>query len=191
LGDRALALRTYHVCATTLVRELGIEPSAATRGHYEALLTVASEPETPDSAPATFTAAPLIGRQAERARLAEIWRVAQRDRGRLVLVTGEPGVGKSRLVEELRSWCAHGGAVTAETRAYPAEGAMAYGALVAWLRSEPIAARLHRRDRVHLTELARLLPELLSEVPDLAAPEPLPEDEQRQRLFTAAAQAIL
>jgi DNA-binding SARP family transcriptional activator/tetratricopeptide (TPR) repeat protein len=190
-GDRAAALRTYHVCATTLVRELGVEPSAATRGHYEALLTAAAEPEPHEGAPTTFTATPLIGRRVERARLAELWRATERGSAQLVLVNGEPGVGKSRLVEELRSWCAHGGAVIAETRSYPVEGAMAYGALVAWLLSESIASRLDRLERAHLTELARLLPELLSRVQDLAPPEPLPEDEQRQRLFTAAARAIL
>ena len=37
-GDRARALRVYHVCAATLERELGVEPSAATREAYEALL---------------------------------------------------------------------------------------------------------------------------------------------------------
>ena len=190
-GNRARALRTYHACATTLVRELGVEPSAPTRGGYEALLEVVPGPKAPETAPAALTGAPLIGRQAERVRLAELWRAAERGSAQLVLVTGEAGIGKSRLVEELRSSCAHGGAVTAEARAYAAEGAMAYGALTAWLRSGPIEARLRRLERAHLTELARLLPELLSELPDLAAPEPLPEDEQRQRLFAAAGRAIL
>ena len=105
-GDRARALRTYHACATTLVRELGIEPSAATRGHYEALLEIGPGQEASAAAPAAPTGAALIGRQGERARLAELWRAAERGGARFVLVTGEAGIGKSRLVEELRSWCA-------------------------------------------------------------------------------------
>jgi DNA-binding SARP family transcriptional activator len=45
-GDRARALRAYHACAATLERELGVEPSAATRQAYEALLPPA-EPAGP------------------------------------------------------------------------------------------------------------------------------------------------
>ncbi|HEX2126349.1 MAG TPA: BTAD domain-containing putative transcriptional regulator [Thermoleophilaceae bacterium] len=187
-GDRAAALRTYHACATTLVRELGVEPSAATRQSYEALLEAAPEPAEGPGMPAR---PPLIGRRAERARLAALWQSSEAGRAQLVLVTGEAGIGKSRLIEELRSWCAHRGARIAESRSYAAEGSMAYGALVAWLRSEPIAARLRRVAPAHVTELARLLPELLTEVPGLPAPEPLAEDEQRQRLFAAAGQAIV
>jgi DNA-binding SARP family transcriptional activator len=187
-GNRARALRTYHACATTLVRELGVEPSAATRNAYEALLGTALDEEAPVAGP---TSAPLIARQAERARLAELWRTAERGAARFALVTGEAGIGKSRLVEELRSWCAHGGATTAEARSYPIEGTMVYGVLVAWLRCPSIASRLRRLERADLTELARVLPEVLTEIPDLASPAPLPADEQRQRLFAAAGRAIL
>ena len=189
-GDRAGALRTYHACATTLVRELGVEPSAATRAAYDALLGAVPQTAAAGLAPASPGRPPLVGRRAERARLAQLWREVEDGPARLVLVTGEAGIGKSRLVEELRSWCAHRGAAIAESRSYPAEGTMAYGALVAWLRSEPIAARLRRLASVELTELARVLPELALEVPGLV-PERLPEDEQRQRLFAAARRAIL
>ncbi len=41
---------------------------------------------------------PLIGREAERERLIEAWRIATSGAGQVVLVSGEPGVGKSRLV---------------------------------------------------------------------------------------------
>ena len=47
-GDRARALRAYHVCTATLERELGVEPSAATREAYEALL-----PAAPGARPST------------------------------------------------------------------------------------------------------------------------------------------
>jgi DNA-binding SARP family transcriptional activator len=191
-GDRARAVRAYHACATTLERELGIEPSAETRAIYESLVATApvgaGTLEAASASPARTTApstSPFVGRADEQAQLAAMWRAAASGRAQLALVTGEAGVGKTRLVEELR---AHLGVVTVEARAYPAEGPLAYGVATAWLRSGPVAERLSRLDRPHLTELARLLPELAAH---LAPPVPLPEAELRRRLFGAIARAIL
>ena len=44
---------------------------------------------------------PFVGREAELALLTERHRRAASGRGQVVLVTGEPGIGKSRLVDEL------------------------------------------------------------------------------------------
>ena len=189
-GDRARAMRVYHVCAATLERELGVEPSAPTREAYEALLPLEREPTITEHRAGRVGGPPLVGRAPEWARLTALWRKSEKGRAQLVLMTGEPGIGKTRLIEDFRSWCAHRGAVTAGARSYPAEGALAYGTVVSWLRSEEIRARLDRLGRTHLTELARLLPELLSAVPDLAHPEQLPEDDQRQRLFDAGTRAV-
>jgi DNA-binding SARP family transcriptional activator len=192
-GDRARALRAYHTCAAILERELGIEPSPATREVYEGLLLV-SEPAAGRPRAGRLAGPVLVGRAAERTQLAALWRASASGRAQLVLVTGDAGIGKTRLVEELRSSCAHRGALTAEARSYHAEGALAYGPVVAWLRSEALAARWSRLDRARLSELGRLLPELAAG-PGLAAtealPEALPESEQRQRLFDALLRAIL
>jgi DNA-binding SARP family transcriptional activator len=127
-GDRARALHAYHACAATLERELGVEPSPPIRRAYEALL---GGRESPDSAgPAAARAGPLggpplVGRAAQQAGLQALWRAAERGQARLVVVTGEAGIGKTRLVEELRTWCARRGVAPADARSYPAEGALA------------------------------------------------------------------
>jgi DNA-binding SARP family transcriptional activator len=180
-GDRARALHVYHVCTATLERELGVEPSAATRELYETHLPVER-----DAGAERLRGPALVGRAEERARLAELWRTAERGAARFVLVTGEAGIGKSRLVEELTSLAEHRGAATALARSYAAEGALAYGPVAAWLRADALAARRARLDRGRLGELSRLLPEI-GEVP----PEPLPESEERQRLYNALGSAIL
>jgi DNA-binding SARP family transcriptional activator len=189
-GDRARALHVYHVCASTLERELGVEPADATREVYEALLPLDREAVDADLQGERLAGAPLIGRGQEWLSLTNLWRTAEGGRAQFVIVTGEAGVGKTRLIEEFCSWCVRRGAVAAEARSYQAEGALAYGPVVAWLRTEAIKNRLARLDHASLTELSRLLPEILNELPDLTRPEPLPGDEQRQRLFDAVVRAI-
>lgn len=187
-GDRAAAVRAYHRTATVLERELGVQPSEATRAAYAALLGEGARAGSPRAARATGP--PLVGRVPERARLTAAWRAATEGEARCVLVGGEAGIGKTRLVEEFRSWCGRRGAATAASRCYPAEGPLAYGPVVDWLRSDALRPRLARLTDARLTELARLLPELLAERPGLAAPQPLPVDEQRHRLFEALAAAL-
>ncbi len=177
-GDRARALRVYHATSAALERELGAAPSDETRAAYEALVPA------PTAAPVPRDRA-FVGREAELEALAEAWRDAERGHARLALVTGEAGIGKTRLVEELRAWCEGRGAVVAEARSYPAEGGLAFAPVVAWLRAPPLAARRERLDPGRLAELGRLLPELGP------PPAQLPEREQRQRLFDAAARALL
>jgi hypothetical protein len=173
----------FHACAAALERELGVAPSAATRAAYEALL-----PGEAATAPGGEAAGGpvLVGRRPERRRLAQLWRASERGRAQLLLVTGEAGIGKTRLVDELVRWCARQGAVTAEARSYPAEGALAYGPVAAWLRARPLAARRGTLSRARLAELGRVLPE--SGVPP---PDEPPDGEQRLRLFDALAAAVL
>jgi DNA-binding SARP family transcriptional activator len=176
-GDRARALRVYHACATALERGLGVTPSEATRRAYEALLPGAPVADEPSAG--------LIGRTRERARLTELWQDSELGRARLVLVSGDAGIGKTRLVDELGAWCAHRGVAVADARSYAAEGGLAFGPVVAWLRSEALAPRRVRLDHGRLAELARVLPELPG------TPLSLPPDEQRLRLFDAMARALL
>jgi DNA-binding SARP family transcriptional activator len=186
-GDRAQALRAYHVCASTLDRELGVEPSPATEAVYQAV--VRREPRPASATP--VGGPPLVGRGVERARLVAAWRSTIAGQAHYVLVSGEAGVGKSRLVEELRRWCARRGGVTVDACCYPAEGSLAYAPVVAWLRSAALRPRLARLDRALLTDLARLLPELLVEFPELERPVPRPEADQLHRLFDAVAAVVL
>ncbi len=180
-GERPRALRAYHACCEVLERELGAEPSDETRGVYEGLIrTRVAQPSPGPAGSRTF-----VGRIGERSRLADVWEASERGRAQLLVVRGEAGVGKTRLIEELREWCERRGGVTAEARSYPAEGALAHAPVVAWLRCEAVAARVRRLDAARMAELARLLPELGPSQPLM-----LPPDEQRRRLFDVVADAI-
>ncbi|MCB0060519.1 MAG: AAA family ATPase, partial [Caldilineaceae bacterium] len=102
LGDRAAALRVYHLCRTTLDRELGVEPSPTTQAIYERLLNL----ETPVAPTETLRlATPLVGRDGAWAALQQQWqRLLQgsprQSRVEITMINGEAGIGKTRLAEE-------------------------------------------------------------------------------------------
>ena len=190
-GDRAGALRVYHGFATGLARELGIEPSAATREAYERLLEPEGVPVPGAMGAATAGVSPLVGRSEEWEALQGAWRRAAEGTSLLALIAGEAGIGKSRLGEELRDWVERQGMTTAGSRCYSAAGALAYAPVVELLRSQAIGPGLRRLGDPWLAELARLLPELLDERPELPAPAPLIDDWQRARLLDALSHAVL
>jgi predicted ATPase/DNA-binding SARP family transcriptional activator len=191
-NDRASALHVYHTCVTTLQRELGVEPDPATREAYERLMQDET-PIIPARTQQTLLAATptLIGRKREWEALHEVWQAASTGKPHFVLVTGEAGIGKSRLAEEFLLWASQQGAVTAKTRSYAAEGQLSLAPVTDWLRSDGLRASLRQLDAVWLTEVARILPELFAEQPDLPRYESVTEYGQRQRFFEALARAIL
>jgi DNA-binding SARP family transcriptional activator len=185
-GDRAAALHIYQTCVTVLRHELGAPPAAATRMLYERLLqdeTAAVISETRPVA-ASF---PLVGRAAEWAQLQAIWRRAAAGRPQMALIVGEAGIGKTRLAEELVALADRQGALASFARGYAAEGELPYAAVTAWLRGRPLRSLAP----IWLTELARLLPELLVAQPALPPPASLTEAWQRNRLFEALARGVL
>jgi AAA ATPase domain/Bacterial transcriptional activator domain len=177
-GDRVGALRTFHECATVLQRELEVEPSAATREEYERLLHVEASPLAPAAAP------PLVGRADEWEQLQTIWRAAKNSKPQWVLITGEAGIGKTRLAEEFLHWAARQGLTCVSVCAYP-DQSLAFSSAAALLR----AIGLPPLDPIWLTELARLMPEIALAHPELTAPAPLTESWQHLRLYEALARA--
>jgi DNA-binding SARP family transcriptional activator len=190
-GAKADALRAYHKCVTLLQEELGVAPEQATRHLYEHLFR--AEPDRllePEPEP-DMGVTPLVGRNDELEALKRAWRTAVSGRATMVLISGEAGVGKSRLAAELLQWVRRQGVLTVTTRSYEAEGELAFGPLLAWLRAPVLQSAWRKLPEATLTELARLLPELLVDRLDLPAPAPALQSWQRQRLFEALAQAIL
>ncbi|MCJ7717456.1 MAG: tetratricopeptide repeat protein [Anaerolineales bacterium] len=187
-GEKARALRAYHTCADVLEKELGMEPSLATRELYQQLLDREVELEKPSRA--AERGAELVGRDQAWGNLQKVWRNLELQ-SHFILIKGEAGIGKTHLAEEFLRWTRRSGINSIKTRSYPGEGELAYTPVTAILRSETIREKFTHLEDTWLTEISRLLPELRTDFPDLPAPEQLGENWQRQRMFEACAQAVL
>jgi DNA-binding SARP family transcriptional activator len=185
--DKEAARRAYQITAERLRRELGVEPGENLQQAYLRVLRV------PQTQSLERTASPLllVGRQPEWQALQAAWQLATQNNPCMVLITGEAGIGKSRLAEELFNWASQQGYSVAYTRSYSEEGRLSLAPVTEWLRSPALRHNLGLLDKVWLTEIARLLPELLSEDKHLPHPEPIGEYGQRQSFFEALARAVL
>jgi transcriptional regulator with XRE-family HTH domain len=162
--------------------------------------TPAPEHATPTAAPSILAThatplirdlPPLVGRSAEWQTLQAVWAAARQGHAQLAVIIGEAGIGKTRLAEELLAQASQQGALTAQAHTYATAGRLTYAPLIAWLRTPALKQRLGQLRDADLTELARLMPELLSERVGLAPPTPMTESWHRLRLFEALMRAVL
>jgi predicted ATPase len=118
------------------------------------------------------------------------YRAACHTQAQVVALTGEAGIGKTRLATEFLTWTVAQGADMLQGRAFETGGRLPYQPLVDALRRR--LEQEHAPDDllsdVWLVELTRLLPELRERYPDLPLPTSgLGEAEARTRLFEAIA----
>ena len=191
LGDRGAALRSYHRYAEVLERDLAVEPGEAIGAMYRELrANTANREELKGEDVAPVAEVPFVGRDLELDQLNQAWNAAREGRAHLVLLSGEPGIGKSRLALELGRRVRAEGHVVASARAYEAAGRLPWGPVVDLLRSDALRSHIDTLGTVWRAELARLLPELLE-----ASPPPAPSRSgdlaQRHRLFDAVSRAIV
>ena len=129
----------------------------------------------------------LVGRADCLARLEQSWQRALACRRHVVLVCGEPGIGKTRLASEFVRQTHAGGATTLLGHCFE-ETLIAYQPFVEALQHFVVSCR-PRELRAHLGrysgELIRLVPEVKDRVPDLVAPLGGDAEGQRYRLFEA------
>ena len=190
LSDRAAALRCYRRYAEVLERDLGVTPAEAIEAMYQQLRGGASNREKARAENLPVAESPFVGRDLEWNQLIEAWNTARKGGAHLFLVTGEPGIGKSRLAFELGSRARADGHVVASARAYEAAGRPPWGPVVDLLRSDGIRNQIDTLDTVWRAELARLLPEL-RDVSPFTESKQSGDVAQRHRLFDAVSRAIV
>jgi DNA-binding SARP family transcriptional activator/tetratricopeptide (TPR) repeat protein len=126
---------------------------------------------------------PLVGREVELSELDQVWQATCSGQRQLVLVTGEPGIGKSRLSAEFARTAHGGGAAVLFGRCDEGMGVPYQPfveALSRYLRQAPdvVLGRL-------AGELVRLVPEVGERVPGLSPPLRSDPETERYRLFDA------
>ncbi len=193
MGNRASALQQYEQCQAILMEEVGAAPDARTQALREqALLGKRPQLEAARAFPAAKRGrgpVAFVGRRREMSMLDEHLQAVSREAaGRLVLIEGEAGVGKTRLVNE---WLGPLRDVhVLVSRCFEAERSIPYRPWTDMLR-----ASLRYIDWDHLdlpdlwlAELSHLLPELRAMYPDLPLSAPFDPNLARGRLAEAMRQ---
>ena len=198
-SDRqADALQAYQDARRTLVEELGVEPGERLRELERAILAQDPELQLAASAETPAMEQPLVetarsgfaGREPELSALVAGLDDAVAGRGRLFLLAGEPGIGKSRLAEELLARATDRRARVLVGRCWEAGGAPVYWPWVQALRSyirESDPDMLRSQLAGGGAELVTILPELRELLPDVRASQAADSEGVRFQLFESLA----
>jgi class 3 adenylate cyclase/tetratricopeptide (TPR) repeat protein len=128
----------------------------------------------------------FVGRDSERADMRRFVEQAAGGRGALVMIGGEPGVGKTRITEEVAEEAASRGMMALVGHCQETEAPLPYAPVVEIL--EATTRGVSRETLLEAfgdaaPELARILPELKRIFPDLPPPLDLPPEQERRYLF--------
>ena len=137
---------------------------------------------------------PMVGRDAVLGRLTHQLGEAVAGRGGLATVTGEPGIGKTRMLEEVADRARQQGAQVLFGRCFESDWAPPYGPF-----AEALEAHVATVDALELRAdlgsgappLAQLVPRVREVLPDVSDPVPVQPDEERFRLIDAVAQFVV
>ena len=132
----------------------------------------------------------FVGREPEVESLRAAFDDALAGRGHLVLLAGEPGIGKTRTADELSTYARLRGAQVLWGRCHEGEGAPAY-----WPWVQVVRGYAHDRDRSDLRSelgsgasvIAQVVPEIAQHLPDIEPAPALEPEQARFRLFDSIA----
>jgi len=194
LGERATALKVYDEAVQILQDEIGINPTQETTELAQQIRLLEGNwkldaGERLSSISESAVSFPFVGRGREVNQLTQLLSQAVAGQGQLALISGEPGIGKSRLINEIAVLASQKDVLPLSAHSYQVEQAMPYQPLIDVARQV-----INHDDRwqqlapVWLRELTVLIPEMEEKViAARAIPSPAEEVEESKqgRLFQA------
>jgi DNA-binding SARP family transcriptional activator len=176
LGDRAAAVQVYRRCEEVLAAELGVEPLPETR---ELLTRIERDDVARPTMlkrrdiPLEVLRPPvLVGREEAWEAMEEAW-----EKGQPIYITGEPGVGKTRLAQEFVVGKGRGLYLPAR----PGHADVPFASAASLARTRMAEAKDVSLPNWVQRELSRILPELRQE----DAPPAMQGEEDRLRFYQA------
>ncbi len=209
--QRNAALRQYRQCVRILDQELGVPPLDETTRLYEAVkenrlekgvigdsFSVSREVEIEQQItghrPLITDLPPLVGRDSEWEMFTRLYgQIGQN--GFFAALTGEAGIGKTRLAQDFLAYLAKPGTLTLSTRAYAGETNLAYGPIIDLLR-QGIHQKTGQKWWQNLnprwiSEIALLIPEVFGLVPDLPPLQPSDGPGAQSRFYEGICQTLI
>lgn len=193
------------VLETIIVRLLAKDPAqrfgsaAETRQALLDSLKAKDELTTSDSGPAVaildaLSRGRLVGRNVELTEARELWQRAREGRGHAVLLSGEPGAGKTRLAREITIQAAVDGALVLWGGCYEYEAATPYLPFVEafrrWVREEKSDDKLRESFGDATPQIAKLAPEIETRLGPFPERQELAPHEERLLFFDAVVQVF-
>ena len=175
-GDRSNALKAFARYEAQLTEELGAKPGADLARMADLLRDGRrSSPRPaaigmPEVVARRFEPETLIGREREFSVLYDAWIEARRKTPRFVVVTSDPGVGKTTLTNAFVSSCQMDGAVVARAQAYDAERELPFAVLGELVKQLASQRAIGGAEPEALSELTRITTEIVRVFPGVPKP---------------------
>ncbi len=214
-GARNAALRQYRECVRILDQELGVPPLDETTQLYEAVKgqhfdeLITSQPFSKrrdrtlidtnhvslavDQPPIETENLPLVGRESEWGEMIRLYESIHQD-GIFTALTGETGIGKTRLAQDFSAHLQSRGAVSLSVSCYAGESNLAYTPIIDLIRQGiNLASGKNWWQALNphwLSEISLLLPELSDSHPDLPPPQPVVGFGAQNRFYEGICQML-
>ena len=179
-GDRSNALKAFAHYEAQLAEELGAKPGADLVRMADLLrdgrrstprpVALGAPPQPSELMARRFEPETLIGREREFSVLYDAWIEVRRKSPRIMVVTSDPGVGKTTLANAFVSSCQMDGAVVARAQAYDAERELPFAVLGELVKQLASQRAIGGADPEALSELTRVTTEIARVFPGVPKP---------------------